>query len=378
MRVRRPMLLAAVFVIAGLTMVGMKAQGGGGRAGAPAAQGGGRGGGGGNGGAVTTKGTLTPLKLDERGEGWMVKSYLDPKHLPLYNTAKQHLLDQKQVTSYTISRLDPELYCETRKHYDFIWFEMQHSTMTWADMEKMIAACPGMQNGLVAAPMIRMPDDIESSMQKGGDIGALGFIIPTVSSVPSDASSAPNVRFARYPPDGRRSTGAGQYNTIWGANNMRQPGQSLIAGAPAFAYADTINDNMLVVVMIETVEGVIEANEIANTFGVDCVIEGNSDLSRFSGFSQNDDRYEDLMIRVHDATIKAGKFYGSAGQQYLKGNILSPDTRLVQNGPAFDGWTPPARGAAQAAEPTYTPGGDTAPAGGGRRGGGAGRGAPQK
>jgi mannose-6-phosphate isomerase-like protein (cupin superfamily) len=40
--------------------------------------------------------------------------------------------------------------------------------------------------------------------------------------------------------------------------------------------------------------------------------------------------------------------------------------RLVQNGPAFDGWTPPARGASQAAEPTYTPGGCTAPAGGGR------------
>src|ERR1700730_420446 len=119
MRVRQSMFLAAVFVIACLTMVGMRAQGGGGR-------------GGGGGGAVTTKGTLTPLKVDERGEGWMVKSYLDPKHLPLYNTAKQHLLDQKQVTSYSIGRLDPELYCEVRKHFDYIWFEMQHSTMTWA------------------------------------------------------------------------------------------------------------------------------------------------------------------------------------------------------------------------------------------------------
>jgi 2-keto-3-deoxy-L-rhamnonate aldolase RhmA len=378
MTVRRIGFLALVFAAACVAMVGMRAQGG--AAGAPAAQGGGGGrrGGGGGAAAAQPKGTLTPLKLDERGEGWMVKSYLDPKHLPLYNTAKQKLLDQKQVNSYTISRLDPELYCETRKHYDFIWFEMQHSTMTWADMEKMIAACPGMQNGYVAAPMIRMPDDIESSMQKGGDIGALGFVIPTVSSVPSDASTAPNVRFARYPPDGRRSTGAGQYNTIWGANNMRQPGQSLIAGAPAFAYADTINDNMLVVVMIETVEGVIEANEIANTFGVDCVIEGNSDLSRFSGFSQNDDRYEDLMIRVHDATIKAGKFYGHAGAQFQTGNVLSADGRLYQNGPAFDGWTPPARGASQAAEPTYGAPGGAAPAGGGRRGGGAGRGAPQK
>jgi 4-hydroxy-2-oxoheptanedioate aldolase len=365
-----------IFAAACLTMVGMSAQGGG--AGAAQGGGGGRGGGAAPPAAAQPKGTLTPLKVDERGEGWMVKSYLDPKHFPLYNTAKQKLLDQKQVTSYTISRLDPELYCETRKHFDFIWFEMQHSTMTWADMEKMIAACPGIQNGLVAAPMIRMPDDVEANMQKGGDIGALGFIIPTMP----DAVIARDVRFARYPPWGRRSTGAGQYNTIWGGNNMRQPGQSLIAGAPAFNYAETINDNMLCVVMIETVEGVINANEIANVFGVDVVIEGNTDLSRFSGYNQNDDRYEDLMIKVHDATLKAGKFYGHAGAQYITGNILSPDSRLFQNGPAFDGWTPPARGASQAAEPTYNaPGGTGAPAapaggGRGRRGGGAG--APQQ
>jgi 2-keto-3-deoxy-L-rhamnonate aldolase RhmA len=368
MTVRRIVFLAMTCAAASLMMVAMGAQGGG----AAAAQGGGGGRRGGGAGAaasaVQPKGTLTPLKLDERGEGWMVKSYLDPKHLPLYNTAKQHLLDQKQVTSYSIGRLDPELYCEVRKHFDYIWFEMQHSTMTWADMEKMIAACPGMQNGYVAAPMIRMPDDLEANMQKGGDIGTLGFVIPTVP----DAVVARDVRFARYPPTGRRSTGAGQYNTIWGGSNMRQPGQSLIAGAPAFTYADTINDNMLVVIMIETVEGVINANEIANTFGVDVVIEGNADLSRFSGFAPSDDRYEDLMIRVHDAAIKAGKFYGSASSQYLKGNILSPDTRFVQNGPAFDGWTPPARGGG-ADEPAPGTGVPTAPArGGGRRGGGAG------
>src|SRR5229473_204100 len=96
--------LVAVFAAACLAIVGITAQGqGGAAAGAPAAQGGGgrRGGGAGGAGAPAAaqpKGTLTPLKVDERGEGWMVKSYLDPKHLPLYNIAKQDLLDQKQVT----------------------------------------------------------------------------------------------------------------------------------------------------------------------------------------------------------------------------------------------------------------------------------------
>jgi 2-keto-3-deoxy-L-rhamnonate aldolase RhmA len=313
----------------------------------------------------------------------MVKSYLDPKHLPLYNVAKQHLLDQKQVTSRTISRLDPEGYCEARKHWDFIWFEMQHSTMTWADMEKMIAACPGFNNGMVGAPIIRMPDALEANMQKGGDIGALGFIVPTM---PDAVVARDAARFARFPPFGRRSSGAGQAASIWGGSGARTPGASLISAAPALNYAETINDNMLVVVMIETMEGVTNANEIANVYGLDVVIEGNNDLSKFSGWGQNDDRYQDLRIKVHDAALKAGKFYGSAGSQYLTGNILSPDVRLVQDGPSNDGYVPTRGRGPAVSEPTVglpdspsSGGSAPAPAGGGRgrRGGGAGGGAPQ-
>jgi hypothetical protein len=106
-------------------------------------------------------------------------------------------------------------------------------------------------------------------------------------------------------------------------------------------------------------------------------IEGNNDLSSFSGWGQNDDRYQDLRIKVHNAALKAGKFYGSAGSQYLTGNILSPDVRLVQDGPAWDGYVATrGRGPAQPQEQTFGMPGDAAPAGGGggrgRRGGGAG------
>ena len=101
---------------------------------------------------------------------------------------------------------------------------------------------------------------------------------------------------------------------------------------------------MLVTVMIETLEGVANAEEIAATHGVDVVILGNNDLSSFSGWAQNDPRYQDAMIKVHDAALKYGKYYGNAGAQYLSGYTVSADTRMVQNGPACDGWTPPGRG----------------------------------
>ena len=135
-------------------------------------------------------------------------------------------------------------------------------------------------------------------------------------------------RFSRYPPFGRRSSGGGSFGQVW----------------PGVNYRATVNDNMLVVVMIETLEGVANAEEIAATHGVDVLLIGNNDLSSFSGWSQNDPRYQDALIKVHDAALKYGKYFGNAGAQYLNGYVLSADTRMVQNGPARDGWTPPARG----------------------------------
>src|SRR5262245_34201773 len=150
-------------------------------------------------------GTLTPAKPDARGWGWQVKAMMDPAiPRPLYNRAKERLLQDKQITSYTISSYDPELYCEVGKHFDYIWFEMQHSTMSYDEIRRMLLACPGAG----AAPMVRMPDALESSIQKATDLGALGIIVPTVDDALEARDAA---RFSRYPPFGRRSAGGGAY-----------------------------------------------------------------------------------------------------------------------------------------------------------------------
>jgi len=148
-------------------------------------------------------GTLTPKKADERGWGWQVKASINPATpRPFYNKAKELLFQDKQITSYTIDRYDEAAYCEIAKHFDYIWFEMQHSTMSWDEVRRMILACPGAG----AAPMIRMPDALESSIQKATDLGAIGIIVPTVDDALEARDAA---RFSRYPPVGRRSSGGG-------------------------------------------------------------------------------------------------------------------------------------------------------------------------
>jgi len=311
-------------------------------AGTPAqAQGGGGGRAAGPAGGGLIGGTLTPAKADERGWGWQVKAMMSPSTpRPLYNKAKELLLQDKQITSYTISSYNVELYCEVAKHYDYIWFEMQHSTMSWDEVRRMMVACPGAG----AAPMIRTPDALEGTIQKATDSGAIGIIVPTVDEAVEARDAA---RFSRYPPFGRRSSGGGSFGQVW----------------PGINYRATVNDNMLVTVMIETLEGVANAEEIAATHGVDVVILGNNDLSSFSGWAQNDPRYQDAIIKVHDAALKYGKYYGNAGAQYLNGYVVSADTRMVQNGPARDGWIPPAPGGggARGAAPAGRGRGDHAP-----------------
>jgi 2-keto-3-deoxy-L-rhamnonate aldolase RhmA len=271
----------------------------------------------------------------------------DPSKPKLYNTAKQKLLEGKQVFSYTQSKFDVAGNCEAAKHFDYTWYEMQHSTLEFRDIEAMIAACPHAG----AIPMIRLPDAQEWRIQHATDIGALGVVIPTVDDVDRAREAA---KWARYPPVARRSAGAGQAAGIWGINGIN--------------YRQTINDNMLVVIMIETPTGVANAFDIASVPGVDVVIIGNNDLSSFSGFPQNDDRYQAMVTKVHDDTLRAGKIFGQANATYYKGHPLSKDSKFFQNGPSFDGWVLPGRGGNATAPP---PGedGPTTPVGRGGRGG---------
>ena len=245
-----------------------------------------------------------------------------PANAKMYNTAKAKLFSGKQIFSFTQDTFDPPGYCEKAKHYDYTWFEMQHSVLEFRDIQQMIAACPH----VLATPMIRLPDAQEWRIQHATDIGVLGVIVPTVDDVDRAREAA---KWSRYPPVARRSTGAGLAATLWGPNEYGVP--------PREFYSRTANDNMLVVIMIETPTGAANAYDIASVKGVDVVIIGNNDMSVFSGFSQTDDRYHQLISKVHDDTLRAGKIFGQANFHYSTGPY-SKDSYFFQGGPTVDGW----------------------------------------
>ena len=204
----------------------------------------------------------------------------------MYNTAKKKLMEGKQIVGGTVSSPDPNIYCAMAgSGFDYMWIEMQHSPLTYSDVAKMIWACKG-----PASPFIRVPDATESEIQKATDIGALGIIVPTVDTVEKAAAA---VKWAKYPPVGRRSMGSGQFGALWGSD-----------------YRQTINDNMLVAIMIETPLGVANAKEIASVPGIDVIFAASTDLGNFSGTKQGEPSYEAMVTTIHDTVLKAGMKLG--------------------------------------------------------------------
>src|SRR4051812_28602108 len=201
----------------------------------------------------------------------------------MYNTALKKLREGKQIVGVTISSPDPNIYCAAANAgFDYTWIEMQHSPLTYSDVAKMLWAC----RGASAMPFIRVPDATESEIQKATDIGAVGIIVPTVDTVEKTQNA---VKWSKYPPQGRRSMGNGQYGALWGTD-----------------YRQTINDNMLVVIMIETPLGVANAKEIAAVPGVDVIFAASTDLGNFSGTKQGEPKYEQMVTTIHDTVLKAG------------------------------------------------------------------------
>ena len=195
-----------------------------------------------------------------------------------------------KVTGGTVfSATDPVTYCAmANAGYDFIWTEMQHSTHDWNQVSKMWSTCPHAK----AVPGARVAFANEREIQHATDAGALVVVVPTVRSE-AEAIEARDWTF--FPPLGKRSLGGGTgfAPEMWGS----VPG----------GYRQTANDNIVLILMIETVDGVKDAYDIAKVPGVTAVFAASGDLGNFSGYKQGTPDYERLINTVHDAAISAGK-----------------------------------------------------------------------
>jgi 2-keto-3-deoxy-L-rhamnonate aldolase RhmA len=207
------------------------------------------------------------------------------------NPVLEKLRAGEMVIACTIASASVEIAAQAAAlGFDFLWIEMEHSPITLETLRNMVLATREM----TALPFARVPVNEIWMAKRVLDAGVFGVIFP-FTSTPELARQA--VAACRYPPHGRRGSGATLAKFRW-----PEPDR----------YTDSADENVTVIAMIEEASAVEQIDEIAATPGLDVLFIGTSDLSFSLGLrgEQNDPRLDEAIAKVLAAAKRHGKFVG--------------------------------------------------------------------
>jgi len=194
--------------------------------------------------------------------------------------------------------------------YEWIGLDIEHTDI---DVGSLTGLLRGMY-GRGAVPVARVATNEVMAIRRALDMGVQGVLVPLVSTA-DDARRA--VAAAKYPPQGVRGFAFCRAND-WGVDFAR--------------YAASANDEIAVVVMIESKEGVENIDAILAVDGVDGVFIGPYDMSGSYGIpgQTGDPIVRNACREVVRACDRAGK---SAGL-----HVVDPTPEAVR-GALDDGFT---------------------------------------
>jgi 2-keto-3-deoxy-L-rhamnonate aldolase RhmA len=174
--------------------------------------------------------------------------------------------------------------------FDFLWMEMEHSPITLETLRYVVLAT----RGLPALPFARVPANELWMAKRVLDVGVSGVIFP-FTSTPELARQA--VAACRYPPHGRRGSGADLARFGW---------------PDADRYFDSADENVTVIAMVEEARAVENIEEIAATPGIDVLFIGTYDLSFSLGLrgEQDHPKLREAVDKVIEAGRRHKKFLG--------------------------------------------------------------------
>jgi 2-keto-3-deoxy-L-rhamnonate aldolase RhmA len=174
--------------------------------------------------------------------------------------------------------------------FDVLWVEMEHSPITLESLRAMVLATRGLPTPVFA----RVPVNELWTAKRVLDQGVSGVIFP-FTSTPELARQA--AAACRYPPHGRRGSGAGLARATW-----PEPDD----------YYDSADANVMVVTVVEDRAGLENIDAIAATSGLDVIFIGTSDLAFSLGVRGDMDapEVERAVVRIAEAAQRNGKALG--------------------------------------------------------------------
>jgi 4-hydroxy-2-oxoheptanedioate aldolase len=166
------------------------------------------------------------------------------------NSVRRAIAEGRPSFGFSLSFPSPEAAeLVGRSAFDWAFLDLQHGGITWDTLRPVMQA---LELGGTES-LVRVQWNDEASIMRALDLGAIGVIVPMVSTG-EEAHRAASA--TRYPPQGARSYGP-----------LRR------GRAPQDA-----NSDVLCLVMVETVEGLANLEEITSIPGVDGIFLGPTDL----------------------------------------------------------------------------------------------------
>ncbi|MFB6118497.1 HpcH/HpaI aldolase/citrate lyase family protein [Halosegnis sp.] len=193
-------------------------------------------------------------------------------------------LGSEPLVGTWVSSSDPAVAEMTAPGFDFVMLDTEHapnSDETIAHAVRAVEAADG-----EAVPLARPLDNDRGKIKRLLDIGVRGVMVPLVETADGARSA---VSAAKYPPSGQRGVAATRASDY---------------GRRLESYVGEANEDIAVVVQVETQRGLENVEAIAATEGVDALFVGPADLSANLGvFAEYDgDRFREAV----DAVLTAG------------------------------------------------------------------------
>ncbi len=177
--------------------------------------------------------------------------------------------------------------------FDFIFIDAEHGALSARDCEELVRAAEVRHT----VPLVRVPNAAPDTILRFMDIGAMGVILPGVSTK-AEAEAA--VRAVKYYPEGKR-----------GLNAVRASDYGMTK--PLAEYVVDANRETVVLAIIENTSALENLAEILAVDGIDGVILGTADLSQTLGVpgqGQHPKLQEAYRTFVKEG-LKAGKAIGA-------------------------------------------------------------------
>ncbi len=173
-----------------------------------------------------------------------------------------------------------------RQGFDALCIDLQHGTAEMGDVLPMLQAIS--QTDTV--PVVRVAWNEPATIMKALDLGAMCIIVPLVNNAEEAAKA---VAACRYPPTGMRSNGPVRAVHYSGAD-----------------YVANANDEIIIMAMIETKEGIANLDAICATPGLDAVYIGPADLSFALGMVPRADNPDPLHLATCDKILEVAHKHG--------------------------------------------------------------------